>query len=129
MLTQFPLAELEIWLPNDHGQEALIGKPYSELPTMSMTFLNTEELSFNYQELFPVFKLIKKKNYFCIGEDRQNTGEGIFLNSKHNNPEVLMVFHDFGPKSKDLISNAERLFQSFSDMFNHALPENREIDW
>ena len=33
IITLFPITELEIWLPNDHGQENLIGKPYEELPT------------------------------------------------------------------------------------------------
>ncbi len=127
ILTTYPIADLEIWLPNDHGQEALKGKPYDSLPTMSMTFLNAQEFAFYSAEVFPMFKLIKN-GYICIGEDRRTTSEGIYISIDNINPKVLMIYHDDGPEIKTMLSNAETLFLNFTDMIKYALPEKRDMD-
>ncbi|MFY0602054.1 MAG: hypothetical protein JXR03_20435 [Cyclobacteriaceae bacterium] len=119
LLSKYPLVDLEIGIPNDHGDETLIGKPVEELPLTGITFISTAEIERHALNIFPDYELLRMK-IIRIAEDKFVTQEGVFMNGKQDNPELRLVFHDFGETGKEVYSEAETLMNSFTDMFKYA---------
>lgn len=92
---------------------------------MEINFHSVDKISELTDSTFP-FNLLFRKHFIGIAEDQNNTGEGIFINAKQDNPNILMIFHDMGESSKELIGNAEQLTNSFTDLFDFGkLPNNK----
>jgi hypothetical protein len=117
LLVLFPIAELQIEIPNDYGQEDFIGKPIEELPKLTIRFNSYREIYEEAYDYFPGSEL-KKINYLCIAKDIVCTQEGIYINTTKDDPSIQLVFHDFGETTKELIDNSETLLGNFSDIFN-----------
>ncbi|MBK9355112.1 MAG: hypothetical protein IPN09_14440 [Bacteroidetes bacterium] len=87
-LVLFPIAELEIEIPHDYGQEDFIGKPMEELPKLTIRFNSYREI---YEEAFNYFPgcELKKIYYLCIAKNIVCTQEGIYINVK----KTIQVFN------------------------------------
>ena len=83
LLINYPIAGVEMGIPNDFGQEGLIGKPIEKLPLMEITMNDISEVGHYGTELFPGFELIKDK-YICFAKDEFSTGEGVFFKGDEN---------------------------------------------
>ncbi len=77
---------------------------------------DVETLQRENLEAFPGFELILD-GYVCIAQDIESTGEGVYIHQTENDPKVLLVFHDYGETTAELIDNAETLLPRFSDLF------------
>jgi hypothetical protein len=126
LLLQFPIANLPLGIPNDFGQPLLKGRPIEQLPLMEITFYSIDQIVEMSNTIFPNYLLFKKK-VIGIAEDQGSTGEGIFIDSKVDNPLVTMVFHDMGESLKELIQNGDRLVDKFSDLFAFGKLTNDKI--
>ena len=126
MLLQFPIAELPLGIPNDFGQPLLKGRSLDQLPLMEITFYSVDEIVEMSESVFPNYLLFKKK-IIGIAEDQGSTGEGIFIDSKGNNPPVTLIFHDMGESLKELIKNGIKLADNFSDLFRLGKLTNDKI--
>lgn len=87
LLTKYPLVDLEIRVPNNHGDETLIGKPMEELPLLRVTFISTSEIEEHALNIFPDCELLRRE-IIRIVEDKYVTQEGVFTNGKQDKPEV-----------------------------------------
>ncbi|MCU0430928.1 MAG: hypothetical protein MUF42_13270 [Cytophagaceae bacterium] len=116
ILMEFPLVDLEIGIPNDFGDEELKGLPFNELPLLGLTFISVKAIEDNTLNYFPDVKLINF-NYLRIAEDKYGTQEGIYINYKSSDPEVRLIFHDFGNTGKEVLKKSELLLDRFSDIF------------
>lgn len=128
-LIQYPLAHLEIGVPNDFGQEELKGLKRTELPLMSIQFLSPLEISENTIDSFPGHVLVKKNilsqnSYIILATDMESTMEGIFISTKEENPSPLLVFHDFGLNKKELIKHSDAISTNLSVLFKEAFIKN-----
>jgi hypothetical protein len=126
ILLQFPIAHLPLGIPNDFGQPLLKGKSLDQLPLMEITFYSVDEIVEMSDSIFPNYLLFKKK-IIGIAEDQGSTGEGIYIDSKENNPPVTMIFHDMGESLKELIENGIKLADNFSDLFRLGKLTNDKI--
>lgn len=126
LLLQFPIANLPLGIPNDFGQPLLKGRPLDQLPLMEITFYSVDEIVDMSDSIFPNYLLFKKK-IIGIAEDQGSTGEGIFIDSKEDNPAVTLIFHDMGESLKELIKNGTRLTDNFSDLFRLGKLTNDKI--
>lgn len=127
ILIDYPLAGLEIGIPNDFGDEELIGKPLEELPLMGLTFIPVKRIEYSALNLFPDHELIDL-NHIRIAEDKFGTQEGIYINSKEDNPSIKLVFHDLGETGKEVLSEAEILLKTFTDIFKYGREREREME-
>jgi hypothetical protein len=125
ILFEYPLTDLEIGIPNDYGDEKFIGKPFEELPLMNMKFLSIEEIANNAFNTFPDYELLHN-GVLRIGDDI-STGEGIFICTKQKNPEVRLIFHDFGDTGKEVLSESELLLKNFTDIFKYGKLPNEKV--
>lgn len=125
ILIDYPLAGLEIGIPNDFGDEELVGKPMEELPLMGLTFLSVERIEYCTLKLFPDYELIDL-NHIRIAEDEFGTQEGIYINSKESDPSVRLIFHDFGETGKEVLKESELLLEKFTDIFRYG--KRRDLD-
>jgi len=126
LLLQFPIANLPLGIPNDFGHALLKGRPLEQLPLMEITFYSIGEIVEMSDTIFPNYLLFKKK-IIGIAEDQGSTGEGIFIDTKDNNPPVTMIFHDMGESLKELLKNGIRLVDNFSDLFRFGRLTNDKI--
>lgn len=126
LLLQFPIANLPLGIPTDFGQPLLKGRSLEQLPLMEITFYPIDEIVEMSDTFFPNYLLFKKK-VIGIAEDHESTGEGIFIDTKDNNPPVIMIFHDMGESLKDLLRNGIRLADTFSDLFRFGRLTNDKI--
>ena len=123
ILTSYPLVGLEVGIPNDFGDEALIGKPFEELPLMGLTFIPVKRIEHCSLNLFPDHELIDL-GHVRIAEDKFGTQEGIYIDINEDNPSVKLVFHDFGETGKDVLKQAEILMDNFTDIFKYGRRRN-----
>jgi hypothetical protein len=114
-----------VGIPNDFGDEELIGRPLEELPLMGLTFISVERIRYCSLNLLPDYELIRM-NHIRIAEDKFGTQEGIYIDSKEDNPAVKLVFHDFGESGRDVLREAEILLKSFTDIFKYG--RKRELE-
>lgn len=126
LLLQFPIANLPLGIPNDFGQKLLQGRSAAQLPLMEIIFYSVQEIGTNPNSFFPHSLLFKKK-IIGIAEDKGNTGEGIFIDGRQENPPVFMIFHDMGDSIKELMHYGERLLDHFSDLFTFGKIANKRI--
>jgi hypothetical protein len=126
LLLQFPIANLPLGIPNDFGQPLLKGRSLEQLPLMEITFYSTDKIIEMSDSVFPNYLLFKKK-IIGIAEDQGSTGQGIFIDSKYDNPPVTLIFHDMGESVKELIKNGTRLADNFSDIFRLGRLTNDKI--
>lgn len=119
LLSDYPISKLEIQIPFDFGQPEFIGKPIDELPLLSITMNDLDEINEEMIKYFPGNELIKI-NYLCIAIDNDSTQEGIYINTLELNPPLLLVFHDLGKSASELIENAAVLLNQFSDLFKYG---------
>lgn len=127
ILTNYPLAGLEIGIPNNFGDKELIGKPFEELPLMGLTFIPVKQIEYSSLNLFPDYELIDL-GYIRIAEDKFGTQEGIYINVKEENPSIKLVFHDFGETGKEVLKQAEVLLDNFTDIFKYGRKRNMEVN-
>lgn len=127
ILTEYPLAGLEIGIPNNFGDKELIGKPFEELPLMGLTFIPVKQIEYSSLNLFPDHELIDL-GYIRIAEDKFGTQEGIYINIKEENPSLKLVFHDFGETGKEVLKQAEVLLDNFTDIFKYGRKRNIELN-
>ena len=123
LLCKYPIAGIELAIPNDFGQKELIGKPAEKLPLMEIVFNEPSEIEEYGTQLFPGFQLIKSR-YICFARDEFSTGEGIFFNGNETNPSTHLVFHDTGESNKELIQNSTVLTENFTDLFRFGKVSN-----
>ena len=119
ILMSYPLVNQEIGIPNDFGQEEYIGKPFGELPLMGLTFISVKEIEYHALQIFPDCELL---DIGCIriAEDKFSTQEGVFINSREENPSVYLLMHDFGDSGKEVLKNSIKLLDKFSDIFYYG---------
>ncbi|TXH30415.1 MAG: hypothetical protein E6Q96_01725 [Cyclobacteriaceae bacterium] len=127
VLTNYPLVGLEVGIPNDFGDEELIGKPLNELPLMGLTFIPVERIEYCSLNLFPDHELIDL-GHIRIAEDRFGTQEGIYINVQEENPSIKLVFHDFGETGKEVLKQAEILLDNFTDIFRYGRKRNMDVE-
>lgn len=123
LLSTFPLAGLEIGIPNGFGQDELIGKPIEKLPLMEVKINDISEIKEFSTEIFPGYQLIKDR-YICFARDDFSTGEGIYFDGKEVNPAINLIFHDIGETNKELLKNAIVLTNCFTDLFRYGKVSN-----
>lgn len=123
LLLKYPLAEAEIWIPNDQGDEEFIAKPLEELPLMRMTFSTISEVADNALNIFPDYALLKYK-IIKIAVDGASQ-EGIFIDTRLSDPEVRLVFHDFGETGREVWAESELLLEKFSEIFIYGKRQNQ----
>lgn len=126
-LINYPLVGLEVGIPNDFGDEELIGKPLNELPLMGLTFIPVERIEYCSLNLFPDHELIDL-GHIRIAEDKFGTQEGIYINVKEENPSIKLVFHDFGETGKEVLKHAEILLDNFTDIFRYGRKRNMDSE-
>lgn len=126
ILIEFPLSGLRIGIPNDMGYTSLKGKPIKELVQFEMKFYSITEIANHSLNSHPS-DIMFKKGYIPIGEDYESTNEAIFINVKQNNPAPYMIWHEDGFKFKRLFKGADKLLDSFSDIFLYGKPRNEFI--
>lgn len=123
LLRTFPIAGAEIGIPNDFGQSNLKGLPLKELPILTITMNDLATLEQETIECFPGCELIKV-GYLCVAKDEQTTHEGIYIDLKIEDSPLFLVYHDLGETNLELIKNAEKLLDKFSDLFKLGKIEN-----
>ncbi len=126
LLFQFPIANLPLGIPNDFGQAFLKSRPIEQLPLMEITFHSIDKIVKISESIFPNNLLFKKK-IISVAEDQGSTGEGIFIDTRQEDPPVMLIFHDMGESIKDLIRKGERLADRFSDLFISGKLTNDKI--
>jgi hypothetical protein len=123
ILMKYPLVNLEIGVPNDFGDEELKGKPFKELPLMGLTFISAKEIENYALNHFPDYELIAL-DYIRIAEDKFGTQQGVYINSRENDPSVRLIFHDFGETGKEVLKESELLLEKFTDIFRYGRRRN-----
>jgi len=119
ILMSYPLVDLEIGIPNDFGQEEYIGKPFEELPLMGLTFISVKRTEYVALNIFPDCELLDL-GYLRIAEDKFSTQEGVFINTRDEDPSVHLLFHDFGDNGKEVLESSEKLLDKFTDIFHYG---------
>jgi hypothetical protein len=126
LLTTYPIANLEIAIPNDFGQAFLMSKPFDQLPLFEFRFFPVDKIVTHSTSFFPGFALFSKK-FITIAEDHNSTGEGIFIDTRKIDPIPYLVFHDTGNSPDELLQDAEVLIDSFSSLFKYGRLHNEKI--
>jgi hypothetical protein len=122
ILVNFPLVGLEVGIPNDFGDEELIGRPREELPLMGLTFISVERMAYCTLNLYPDVELVKL-NHIRIAEDRFGTQQGIYIDFTEDDPSPKLVFHIFDT-GRDALDEAEILLPTFTDIFKYGKKRN-----
>jgi len=125
LLTKYPLVGLEVGIPNDFGDEELIGKPFEELPLMGLTFVSVKRMEYCALNLFPDYDLIDL-GYIRIAEDKFGTQEGIYIYIKEENPPIKLAFHDSGETGEEVLEQADVLLNNFTDIFKFGRKRNMD---
>lgn len=126
LLTTYPIANLEIAIPNDFGQAFLMSKPFDQLPLFEFRFLPVDKIVTHSTSIFPGFTLFRRK-FITIAEDHNSTGEGIFIDTRKADPIPYLIFFHAGASQEDLLNDAEALTESFSSLFEYGQLHNEKI--
>jgi hypothetical protein len=116
LLLNFPIANAEIGIPNDYGQEELKMLKQEDQPSLVLTFLNVQQIASEALNTFPAYQLIED-GFLCVARDEMTTQEGVFIDVTMDDPKLHLVFHDMGESNTDLIRSSEVLLPNFSDVF------------
>ncbi|MFN7117730.1 MAG: hypothetical protein ACK4TA_13090 [Saprospiraceae bacterium] len=116
LLIHYPIAEIIISIPYDFGQPKLKELPFDERPLLKIKMNSLAVIEQEATEYFPGCELIND-GFICIAKDEFSTGEGIYIDLRIEDPALLLVFHDLGENNRELIDNADKLLDKFSDLF------------
>ncbi len=126
LLATYPIANLEIAIPNDFGQAFLMSRPFDQLPLFEFRFFSVDKIVTHSTSFFPGFALFSKK-FITIAEDHNSTGEGIFIDVRKIDPIPYLIFHEAGDSPGELLRDAEVLIDSFSSLFRYGRLHNDKI--
>ena len=116
LLLKFPIANAQIGLPHDYGQDELKLLKQEDQPSLVLTFLNPKQIAHYVANTFPAYQLIED-GFLCVAIDEMTTQEGVFIDVTSNDPKLLLIFHDMGETNTELLKCSEVVLDKFSDMF------------